>query len=486
MNADFHVAVVGSGFAGLGMAIRLKQAGIDDFVVFERANEVGGTWRDNSYPGCTCDVESHLYSFSFAPNPNWSRMWSPQPEILAYLKNCADRFGLRPHIKFNHTVEGATWNDELQHWELRTSGGTFTATVLVSAMGALSEPEIPKLAGIETFQGATFHSARWNHEFDLAGKKVAVLGTGASAVQFVPAIQPKVKKLHLFQRTAPWVLPQYNRDLTEREHHWLARVPWLQKAWRLRIYLFREMTGLAFRHPRLIKILEKVALRYLQRKVPDPVLRAKLTPSFTIGCKRILLSRNYLPALTQKNVEVVTDGIREIQPHGVVTQDGVLREVDAIIFGTGFRLGGIHRAHTLRGKKGMTLADAWAGSPRAFLGTSVTGFPNLFLLFGPNTGLGHSSVMLICETQISHVLNAILFMRRKGTKAVEPKAEAQDAFTSSIDRQMQGTVWTSGCASWYLDATGRNSTLWPGSVGAYRRRALKFRPQDYVLAPVSM
>jgi cation diffusion facilitator CzcD-associated flavoprotein CzcO len=473
------ILVIGTGFAGLGMAIRLKQTGYKDFIVLERANEVGGTWRDNSYPGCTCDVESHLYSFSFAPNPRWSRMWSPQPEILEYLKGCAERFHVRPHIRFGVNFEGAVWNESLQHWQVQTSAGEYTCETLISATGPLSEPFTPALKGLDSFRGTTFHSAHWNHSYDLTGKKVAVIGTGASAIQFIPAIQPKLKKLILFQRTAPWVVSYRNRKLTEREQEMMEKFPALQHLKRLRIYLFREMTGLAFRHPALMIWLERLAKRNLNRKIQDPVLREKLTPSYKIGCKRVLISREYYPALAQENVEVVTSAIQEIRRDSIVTTDGIESKLDAIIFGTGFILNEIHGAVSIRGKAGHTLSESWAGSPKAHLGTTVTGFPNLFLLFGPNTGLGHTSVVLMVESQINHVLGALRFMRKKKLKCLEPKAEVQSHFIDVVDKKMGATVWLSGCKSWYLDETGRNSTLWPGSVGAFRQKVEKFRPREY-------
>jgi cation diffusion facilitator CzcD-associated flavoprotein CzcO len=475
------IAIIGSGFAGLGLAIRLKQAGIDDFQIFERANDLGGTWRDNTYPGCTCDVESNLYSYSFAPNPSWSQVWSGQAEILNYLRNCADRFGIRPHLRTQQNLESATWNLEACRWDLVISGQPVTCDILVSATGALNEPAIPRLAGLEQFEGPAFHSARWNHEFDLRGKRVVVIGTGASAVQFVPAIRPLVEKLYLFQRTAPWVLPVYNRPLSEQEHERYARFPWLQKLVRLRIYLMKEALGLGFRHPALMRVWERYALRHLRSIVHSPELREKLTPNFRIGCKRILISNRWYSTLTSPNVEVETSPIESIGPRTITTADGTVREIDAIIFGTGFHFGRYHNAGAIRGLHGKTLAETWGTSPTAYLGTTVTGFPNLFLMTGPNTGLGHSSVILMMESQIDHIVGAIQFMRREGLASIEPTREAQSRFNEFVDRHMQGTVWQTGCKSWYLDPTGRVASLWPMSVGAFRRRVAHFRPQDFQL-----
>ncbi len=477
----FFTAIIGSGFAGLGMAVRLKQTGVEDFVVFERANEVGGTWRDNTYPGCACDVESHLYSFSFAPHPRWSRMWSPQPEIFDYLKQCARRFNVLPKMLFNHRVEKASWNETLKKWEIVTSKGNFTATFLISATGALSEPATPDIPGLNQFRGTVFHSAKWNHEHRLEGESVAVIGTGASAGQFVPVIQPLVDKLYLFQRTPPWVLPHNNRRLSEREQALYSRFPLLLRLQRLRIYLTRELFGIGFRRPRRIRWLQKFALSYLQRKIQDPVLRKKLTPNYNIGCKRILLSRTYLPSLTQPNVEVVTNSIDSIGEDFIRTSDGEKRFVKTLILATGFQLSKIHLADDLSGKGGQTLAQSWRGSPQAYLGTTVAGFPNLFLLFGPNTGLGHSSVVLMAESQIEYILGAIRFMQKRAATTLEVRSPAQLSFVKGIDAKMQGTIWNTGCASWYLDRTGRNSVIWPGSVGAFRRKLKRFKSDHYFI-----
>ena len=319
---DVRIAIIGSGFGGLGTAIRLKQQGVDGFVVLERAGDVGGTWRDNTYPGCACDVQSHLYSFSFAPNPEWSRSFSPQPEIQRYLQRCAREFGILPHVRFHHEVTDARWDDDAQRWRIRTSRGPLTAQVLVMAAGALSDPVIPHLPGLERFQGHAFHSARWDHAYDLRGKRVAVIGTGASAIQFVPEIQPCVERLHVFQRTPPWILPRHQRDLAAIERGLFRGVPAAQRAARGAIYLAREAFVLAFRNPGAMRMAQRVALRHLRKSIPDPALRAKLTPDWTMGCKRILLSNEYLPALAQPNVEVVTDGIAEVRAHSIVTADG--------------------------------------------------------------------------------------------------------------------------------------------------------------------
>jgi cation diffusion facilitator CzcD-associated flavoprotein CzcO len=478
-----RVAIIGSGFGGLGAAIRLKQQGFEDFIIFERASDVGGTWRDNTYPGCACDVESHLYSFSFAPNPEWTHSFSPQPEIWAYLKRCARDFGLLPHIRFQHEVREAAWEEDAQSWRIETSQGSFTASVLVMAAGALSEPRLPQLPGLETFQGKVFHSARWEHDYDLTERRVAVVGTGASAIQFVPEIQPQVSKLHIFQRTPPWIVPRRDRRLSERERRLFRRFPAAQRAARASIYLFRELFLLGFRHLWLAGQIEKLARRHLERQVTDPVLRAKLLPDYAIGCKRILISNNYFPSLMRSNVEVITEGIAEVRASSIVDRSGVERAVDAIIFGTGFRVTDPPLAAHIRGREGRTLAEVWSGSPQAYAGTTVAGFPNLFILLGPNTGLGHNSVVYMIEAQIEHLMAALKYMWRRGACAIEPRPEAQSAFVAEVQKRMEGTVWIAGgCASWYLDSNGRNSTIWPDFTWRFRRRVARLNRDEYVLS----
>lgn len=477
-----HVAIAGSGFAGLGTAIRLAQSGFTDFLVFERSNDVGGVWRDNTYPGCACDVESHLYSFSFARNPEWTRSFSPASEIHAYLRSCAERFGVLPKVRFDHELREATWDEDAQRWRLETKHGLFTADVLVGAVGALSDPSIPELPGLDTFAGKVFHSARWDHGHDLRGRRVAVIGTGASAIQFVPAIQPEVSALKVFQRTPPWIVPRRDRALGETKKSVLRRsnaAQWLERA---RIYAMREVMALAFFDTRAARVAQRLAMLHLERSVRDPALRAKLTPRYTMGCKRILLSDDYLPALTKPNVEVVTSGIREVRPEGVVTEDGTLHEVDTLIFGTGFQVQEFPFAAQVRGRGGRRLSETWKDGMAAHLGTTVVGYPNFFLLQGPNTGLGHTSVITMIESQIEHVVNALRHLRSRGLAAVEPRPEAQAAFVAHVDEKMKGTVWTSGgCKSWYLDARGRNSTLWPGFTFTFKRRVEPFDPSEYVL-----
>jgi cation diffusion facilitator CzcD-associated flavoprotein CzcO len=477
-----RIAIAGAGFAGIGAAIRLKQEGFDDFLILERAAAVGGVWRDNAYPGCACDVQSHLYCFSFAPNPEWSRVYSPQAEIWAYLRGCIERFGLTAHLRCNCTLREAAWDAHAQRWRLDTSIGEFTSDVLVSAVGALSEPSLPALSGLERFTGRAFHSAQWDHAYDLRDKQVAVVGTGASAVQFVPQIQPQVAKLTLLQRTPVWVVPRRDSAYTPAEQKRLRVSTVARACKRGALYLERELMAPFFLHPRVAWIAEWSARRHLARSVRNPELRAKLTPSYRIGCKRILVSDDYLPALTQPNVEVVTVPIREVHERSLFTADGLERPIDALIFGTGFQVTEMPFARHVRGRDGRTLAEAWNGSMRAHMGVMVAGFPNLFMIPGPNTGLGHSSMILMIEAQIEHLIGALSFLKRGALAAVEPLPAAQGQFVAEIDRKMSTTVWsTGGCKSWYLDRTGRNSTLWPGYTFSYMRRVRRFRPREYVV-----
>jgi cation diffusion facilitator CzcD-associated flavoprotein CzcO len=477
-----RIAIVGTGFSGIGMAIRLLREGETDFVLLERAADIGGTWRDNTYPGCRCDVPSHLYSFSFAPNPNWSSTFSPQPEILDYLRDVATRFGVLPHVRFNTELESARWDEPQARWQLETSNGPLSADVVIAAQGPLSDPSVPDLPGLDSFEGKSFHSAQWDHEHDLEGERVAVIGTGASAIQFVPRIQPKVGKLHVFQRTAPWVVPHPNRVMKAFEHKLYNALPAAQLAMRGAIYWARETFVLQFRNQRLRKLGTRMALRQLERQVPDPELRAKLTPHYEIGCKRILPTEEWYPALQQPNVELVTDAIAEVRPRSVVTAGGEEREVDTIIFGTGFHVSDLPISGRLRGRDGRTLAEHWDGSPRAYKGAAVAGFPNLFFLVGPNTGLGHNSIVFMIESQITYVLSALKAMRRRGAAVLDVRPEAQAAYNAELEEMTRGTVWVSGgCSSYYIDRNGHNSTIWPTFTWPFRQRTREFDEAAYAL-----
>jgi cation diffusion facilitator CzcD-associated flavoprotein CzcO len=478
----FDVAIVGSGFSGLGTAIKLKEEGRRSFVVLERGDEVGGTWHWNTYPGCGCDVPSHLYSFSFAPNPEWSQTYSLQPEIRDYLRDCADRFGIRPHVRTGHEVTAAEWDDDQRLWSVTTSQGVVAARVLVSGMGPLTEPRIPDIPGLDSFEGETFHSARWNHDYDLKGKRVASIGTGASAIQYVPAIQPDVEQIHVFQRTPPWVFPHSNRAIRSWEKRLYRTFPALQRIVRGTVYAMREVAVVGFvKNPKMMGVAERMARAHMRRQISDPELLEKVTPGYTIGCKRILPSNRWYPALSQPNVELVTSGVKEVRAHSVIGEDGVEREVDAIVFGTGFEVTDMPASKALRGRGGKLLHDLWKGSPKAHLGCTIDGFPNLFLLLGPNTGLGHSSMVYMIESQIAYLMDALRTMDAEGADTVEVRPEAATAFNDAIDRQMQGTVWNTGCASWYLDDSGRNATLWPDWTWRFRQRTARFDAGHYRL-----
>jgi cation diffusion facilitator CzcD-associated flavoprotein CzcO len=519
---EHHRAViVGSGFAGLGAAIKLKQSGIEDFVVLERDGEVGGTWWANTYPGCQCDIPSHLYSFSFAPNPRWTRTYSLQPEILQYLRDVCREHGIYPHVRFGQEVASASWDADARVWRIQTiapahpanaaacashegpgrssangvarGDGTagprdtvdsaeLTADLLIVGPGPLSDPKLPQIEGIESFAGKIFHSARWDHEHSLLGKRVAVIGTGASSIQFVPQIAPEVSKLSVFQRTPPWIVPHRDRPTTRLERALYRLFPPAQRMVRGLIYLSRELFVFTLMHPRAGSLFERMAHKHLREQVPDPRLRAKLTPRYRIGCKRLLISDDYYPALQRPNVELVTDAIAAITPGAIVTADGREHEVDTIILGTGFHVTDMPVAEWVRGRDGRTLAEVWQGSPQAFLGTTIAGFPNLFMLVGPNTGLGHNSIVFMIESQLNYMIDCIARLEQNSALKFDVRPDVQRRFNEQLQRELQGTVWTSGgCVSWYLDEHGRNSTIWPGFTWPFRRRTRRFQTSDYEL-----
>ncbi|MEW2414189.1 NAD(P)/FAD-dependent oxidoreductase [Streptomyces sp. NPDC046866] len=472
-----RVAVIGSGFGGLGAAVRLRREGITDFVVLERADSVGGTWRDNSYPGCACDVPSHLYSFSFAPNPDWPRTFSGQPHIRAYLEHVADTFGLRPHIRLNHEVRTARWDAERLHWEIETTGGTLTADVVVSATGPLSDPKMPEVPGLAEFPGKVFHSARWDHDYDLRGKRVAVIGTGASAIQIVPAIAPDVERLTLFQRTPPWVMPRTDRAISSVER-WLHRqLPFTRAARRGLLWGIRELQVSAFtKRPNQLGLIESLAKANMARSIKDPELLARLTPSYRIGCKRILLSSEYYPALARPNVDLVASGLKEVRGATLVAADGTEAEADAIVFGTGFHVTDMPIADRVVGAEGRTLADHWKDGMQALRGATAAGFPNWMTIIGPNTGLGNSSMILMIESQLNYMadyLRQLALLEGSGPGgrvALAARPSAVNRWNRHVQARMQRTVWnTGGCTSWYLDAQGRNTTVWPGTTGEFRK-----------------
>jgi cation diffusion facilitator CzcD-associated flavoprotein CzcO len=478
-----RVLVIGAGFGGLGMAIRLQEHGETDFLVVDKGTEVGGTWRDNTYPGAACDVPSQLYSFSFAPNPDWSRSFSPQPEIQAYLRRVAEEAGVLDRFRFGTAVEDATWDDAGAAWSVRTTVGTVTADVVVAAAGGLSEPRMPDIDGIEGFTGEIFHSARWNHDYDLTGKRVAVIGTGASAIQIVPEIAERTAHLDVYQRTAPWVMPRRDRDYTQAERLGFRHVPGLQRLYRTAIYWGRECFVPGFTlNPRLAAPAKKAALANIARGIADPGLRAEVTPTFEIGCKRILISNDWYPTLARDDVDLVTDPISKVTGSAVVTADGVEREVDAIVVATGFYTTEQPIADHITGAEGRTLAQVWSeDGMAAYKGTTIHGFPNLFQIVGPNTGLGHSSMVFIIESQIAYVVDALRRMRTDRLTSVQPRLGAQRRWNADLQGRLARTVWnTGGCSSWYLDAHDRNTTLWPRTTFSFRRLLSRFDPEQYV------
>jgi cation diffusion facilitator CzcD-associated flavoprotein CzcO len=478
----FDILVIGAGFAGVGAAIKLEENGYDDFAVLEKADRLGGTWRDNTYPGCSCDVPSSVYSFSFAPNPDWSRAFAEQPEIQDYLERTADEYGVTRRIHFGAEVLDARWQPEDTRWHVTTSRGSYSARVLIAGAGPLHEPNMPNLPGIASFKGTAFHSARWDHDHDLTNERIAVIGTGSSAIQFVPMIQPEAKQLYLYQRTAPWVIPKFDREIKPAERNLYRRFPRVQKALRNALYHTLELVQFAQRKPHVMQRIQKVAALHLKRQVKDPGLRRVLTPNFTLGCKRLLLSNTYYPALQQPNAELVPHAVTEIREHSVVSADGVEREVDTIIFGTGFHVSDPPIAARVYDASGRSVADAWAGSPRGYLGTSVAGYPNFFLLIGPNVGNGHSSAIVLIEAQLRYILGALDAMRERGAAAVEVRREVQDAYNERVQAALAGTVWNAGgCQSYYLDRNGTNSTIYPWSTIDLRRRTSRFDPAEYVL-----
>ncbi|WP_439382680.1 flavin-containing monooxygenase [Amycolatopsis lexingtonensis] len=476
----FEVLVVGAGASGLGAAIRLGQAGVTDLAVLEKADALGGTWRDNTYPGCACDVPSALYSYSFAPNPEWTRAFAGQPEIRAYLRETAARFGVTEKIRYGVEVTRAQWNPRDSRWELETTAGPYTARILVAGTGPWHEPKIPDLPGLADFPGEVFHSARWNHGYDLAGKRVAVIGTGASAVQFVPEIVPRVAELHLFQRTAQWVLPKPDHHVPGVERFLLRRFPALQRALRSAEYGAMETLGFGFRHPWLLRQVQRIGLAHLRLTVRDPVLRKALTPDYTLGCKRLLMSNTYYRSLTASHVDVHPAGVSAVRDGRVLGADGSSAEVDAIIFGTGFHILDMPVSARVFDGDGRSLDDHWKGSPRAYLGTTVAGFPNLYLLLGPSLGTGHSSAFMIMEAQLRHVVSAVTRTLRAGWASVSVRPDVQEAFNADVQAALPGTVYQSGgCSSYYTDVNGRNSFSWPFSTGRLRSQVGSFDEADY-------
>lgn len=473
-DAPWAVLIVGAGFGGLGMAIALARAGEHDVLLLDKGGDVGGVWRENTYPGAACDVPSHLYSFSFEPNPHWSRTYSPQPEILAYLRHCADKYAVRGKIRFGCEVTGAAFDAATSLWrvEWRDAQGRALsghARALVSAVGLLSRPAIAHLPGLETFRGPVFHSAQWRHDVALGGRRVAVIGTGASAIQFVPRIAHEAARLTVFQRTPAWILPRPDRAYTDRERRRFARWPWLMAAHRALIYAGHDARAIGFTRLRwLMAIVGGLpARRLLGRQVPDPALRERLTPRYPVGCKRILISNDWLPTLTRPNVELVSDAIEAVTPAGVRVAGGREIEADVLVLGTGFAASEFLAPMTIRGRDGASLNEAWSHGARAWLGITVPGFPNFFMIYGPNTNLGHNSIVFMLESQVAHVMRCLRRLREEGGKTIEIAAPPFERYNARLQRRSQQTVFV-GCASWYVDPNGRHTVNWPGFTTTYR------------------
>jgi cation diffusion facilitator CzcD-associated flavoprotein CzcO len=469
------IAIIGTGFGGLGMGHYLKKAGIDSFEMFEKASAVGGVWRDNTYPGAACDVASHLYSFSFEPHYPWSRRYGPQPEIRDYLDGIADKYDLRRHIRFGREVEGADYDEARGLWRIRfTDGATHEAQVLITAVGQLNRPQIPALRGLESFAGRAFHSARWEHDYDFTGKRVAVIGTGPSAVQFVPAIAAQAAAVHVFQRSTSWTLPKFDGTYTAIERWLLTNLPFLHTLDRWRIYWWYEFLSSALQNGSWIGRLSRPLLRFAARtlmksQVTDPSLRARLAPDTPLGCKRILLSNEWLPALARANVEVVTEPALEVGEDTIRAGDGRERKIDALVFGTGFSATQFLAPMDFRGVGGASLRERWAHGAQGYLGVAVTGFPNLFMLYGPNSNLGAGSIIYMLERQQRYVTRWITEMTRRRLASIDVAPEAQEAFNAEMVRRSSGSAYTGGCTSWYL-VEGRNTNNWVGYMSEYGRR----------------
>ena len=481
--SGLRIGVIGAGFSGIGAAILLRKQGFAHVTIIERSSEIGGTWRDNTYPGCACDIRSHLYSYSFFPNPNWSCAYPRQPEIQRYLLDCVDHFGVRSLIRFDTEIAQTRFDERRSVWVVTTTSGEHLEfDVIVNGTGPLSRPSIPEIPGLSDFKGRVFHSAQWDHGHALEGERVASIGTGASAIQYVPEVAPKVDQLYVFQRTAPWVVPRDDRPFTAVEQRRFARFPALAKAHRYRIYLQNEMRGHAFRGGRRISdFVTKMATKYIESEVVDPGLRAAVTPDYAPGCKRLLVSNDWYSTIQRDNVELVTDGIDRVVADGIVTSDGTHRSVDTIVLGTGFHATEFLAPMKVFGRGGLELSDLWQQGAATHLGVLMHGFPNLFLLVGPSTALGHNSIVFMIEAQMHYIMSALQHVRARGKTSVEVRASVQRRSYERVQRKLRGTVWTSGCASWYQSAGGRNDTIWPSNTIDYWLRTRRFRARQAIV-----
>jgi len=480
---DIRIAVIGAGFAGIGMGIQLKAAGYKNFTIYEKSKALGGTWRDNTYPGCACDVASHLYSFSFEKNPYWPNVFSQSKDILQYLVYCAKKHNITSHVKFDKEITELRYNQKVLEWTLSTSSNEKEIfDVIINGTGPLNKPFIPTIVGIEQFKGEMFHSSNWKHDCELKGQTVACIGTGASAIQFVPEIVDKVKKLNIFQRTPTWLVPRFDRSYSTITKKCFACIPGLNRIYRTLLYLRNEYYGMAILgYPLFNAMLQKASLFYLRVKVKDPALRKKLTPEYQIGCKRINLSDDYYAALQNPHSALITTPIKSITKNGIITADGVEHCCDTIIFGTGFKTQEFLQPMQIYGCHDIELTESWGDKAKSFMGVSVSGFPNYFLLLGPNTGLGHNSVIFMIESQIKYVIKTLNFMSSKSIQAVDVKEKHQESFYLTSQKKLKRLSWGTGCNSWYLSKNGENFTIWPGFTFSYWWKTLKFPAGKYIL-----
>ena len=481
MSAPHDVVIIGSGFGGIGLAIRLVQEGFGDIAVLEKADDLGGTWRDNTYPGAACDIPSLLYSFSFEPKTDWSRRFPPQAEILDYLRACARKHGIMPLIRFGTEVTEARFDEDAGLWHIDTGrGDTLSARVLVSACGQLNRPVVPPIPGQDAFTGTSFHSARWDHDAELDGRRVAIIGTGASAVQIVPEVARRAGHLTVFQRSAPYVIDKPDRPYRAWERALLRTVPGLYALGRARVYAVYEARALGFiRYPAMMKLIVRRWRTHMHRQIPDPGLRRRLVPDYPAGCKRILISDDYYPALTRPNVDLVTERIERITPDGVRTADGREHPADVIVYATGFATSGFVAPMKITGRDGRELNEEWREGALAHLGMTVHGFPNFFLLYGPYTNLGHNSIIYMLESQFRYVLGCVRRLREENLAWLEVRSDVQDAFGREMDARLRATVWDSGCTSWYMTENGKVVNNWPGFTFAYRRATRRPDPAHF-------
>jgi cation diffusion facilitator CzcD-associated flavoprotein CzcO len=472
---------MGAGAGGLGLAIRLAKSGQRDFVLFEASDGVGGTWRANTYPGAACDVPSHLYSYSFALKPDWSKTYANQPEILQYFEDCADRFGIRPHLRPHTRITAARWDERARQWRLTDAeGGGYVADVLVSAIGTFTTPFVPEIDGLGSFAGPCFHSARWEHEHDLAGTRVAVIGTGASAAQIVPELAKEAREVHVFQRTPQWILPRSDKPFSEEQKRRFAHNPIAIRRHRREIYWTFE-NAIAFRHgDEVAEQLTTLALSHIDHRIQDDELRAKLTPDYPFGCKRTLVCSDFYKALVRDNVELVAEGIERVTPGSIVTHDGRERPVDAIVLATGFKATEYLEGIDVVGIGGRRLHDDWAEVAHAYIGLTVSGYPNFFMLYGPNTNQGGNSIIVILEAQATYVLSALRAMRLRRAHAVDVRRDVMDAYNEELAQALAGTVWSDGCQSYFKNANGRIATQLPQTSRWYAKRTRRFRMREYV------